>query len=275
MLDNKHNLSIRKQCQYLRINRSSVYFKKVFNLAEEHLIKQIEEIYEEYPIYGYRRISAILKNKGMIINQKRVLRLMRKQQLRAIYPGANTSKRNHQEMVYPYLLKNLDITKAHQVWQIDITYIRTKKGMLYLTGIIDVFSRVIVSYRVSNSLSTESCILALEDALSKYGTPEIVNSDQGSQFTSSEWLKYLQEKAIKVSMTGKGRSNDNGYIERLWRTLKYEGIYLHNLHNLRNVIELKTQIGKLIEWYNNERPHQSLNYCTPVSVCDKINILSI
>jgi len=162
MLDNNHNLSIRKQCQLLRINRSSLYFKKVFNLEEEHLIKQIKEIYEEYPIYGYRRISTILKNKGIIINQKRVLRLMQKQQLEAIYPGPNTSKRNHQKMVYSYLLKNLEITKPHQAWQIDITYLRTDKGMMYLVGIIDIFSKLMVGYRLSNSLS-------IEDAVSKYG----------------------------------------------------------------------------------------------------------
>lgn len=206
----------------------------------------------------------MLNREGIMVNGKKVLRIMRKLGLKAIYPGPNTSKRNLAEQVKPYLLRDLKITRPNQVWQIDITYLRTEKGFVYLTAFIDVYTRLVVDWSVSNDLSSYSCTSLLDRAILTE-KPEIINSDQGSQFTSSEWLKLLEKEEISVSMTGKGRSNDNSYIERFWRSLKYEGIYLHNL---RSVKDLKKYLPKLIDWYNNERPHQSLNYMTPREFAD-------
>jgi len=185
--------------------------------------------------------------------------------LQAIYPGPNTSKRNHAEMVYPYLLKGLAVVKLHQIWQIDITYLRVEGGFVYFVALIDVYSRMVVSWRLSNDLATDSALDILDDAISKYGIPEIVNSDQGAQFTSSFWVEALAKHHIKISMTGKGRSNDNAYVERLWRTLKYEGIYLHGYNTIK---ELKRELPNLINWYNFKRPHQALGYLTPAEKAD-------
>lgn len=180
--------------------------------------------------------------------------------LKAIYPGPNTSARNHAEMVYPYLLKDLEINYFNQVWQTDISYIRVGNGFMYLTGIIDVYSRKVLSYRVSSCLGGESCVDALEDAISKYGLPEIINSDQGSQYTSQLWVKRVKDLNIKISMTGKGRCNDNAYIERFWRTAKYEWL---KLRFIPTAAKLKNELANFMEWYNNQRPHQSIGYQTP------------
>ena len=188
---------------------------------------------------------------------------MREMDLYAIYPRANTSIRNNEHAVFPYLLKCLVLTKPHQVWQVDITYLRTTKGFMYLVAIIDMYSRMIVGYRLSNSLCTESCKSALEDAILKYGTPVILNSDQGTQFTSKSWVKTLAHYKIKISMTGIGRCTDNAYIERLWRAFKYEGSYLYQWNTVE---DLKANIPKWVYWYNYDRPHQSLNYSTPADV---------
>ena len=186
----------------------------------------------------------MLNREGIIINGKKVLRIMRKLRLKAIYPGPNTSKRNLVDQVKPYLLEGLKITRPNQVWQIDITYLRTEKGFVCLTAFIDVYTRLVIDWSVSNDLSSYSCTSLLDRAILTE-KPEIINSDQGSQFTSSDWLELLEEKGISVSMTGKGRSNDNSYIERFWRSLKYEGIYLHNLRSVKN---LKQYLPKLIDW---------------------------
>jgi putative transposase len=188
---------------------------------------------------------------------------MQMMNLKAIYPGPNTSKRNLQELVYPYLLKDLQINRANQVWQTDITYLRRSNGFIYLTALIDVYSRLVVGYRLSSSLCVDSCLLALEDAISKYGEPEIINSDQGSQFTSTDWVSRLSAGKISISMTGKGRCNDNANIERLWRSFKYEGSYLYKWYS---VLELKGNIRGWLDWYNNNRPHQALDYKTPYEV---------
>lgn len=205
-------------------------------------------------------MTQALKRNGIVVNHKKVSKLMKMLNLKAIYPGPNTSIRNHAEMVYPYLLKDTKINHLNQVWQTDISYIRVGSGFMYLTGIIDVYSRRVLSYRVSNSLNVSSCIDVLEDAVSKYGTPEIINSDQGSQYTSESWVNRVKDLNIKISMTGKGRCNDNAYIERLWRTLKYEWL---KLRFIPTVEKLKIELKKFKDWYNNERPHQSLSYLTP------------
>jgi putative transposase len=253
-------LSLRRKTELLKVSRSKLYYQPKSRPSEDEIIDKILELYELHPVYGYRRMTLCLRRQGIVINHKKVRKLMRMLNLKAIYPGPNTSARNHAEMVYPYLLKGLKINHFNQVWQTDISYIRVGNGFMYLTGIIDVYSRKILSYRVSNSLSSIACIEALEDAVSKYGRPEIINSDQGSQYTSELWIKKVQDFGIKISMTGKGRCNDNAYIERFWRTVKYEWL---KLKHIPTVEKLKMELKKFIKWYNNERPHQSLGYKTP------------
>jgi putative transposase len=207
----------------------------------------------------------MLKRKGFLINKKRVQRLMKMLGLQAIYPGPNTSKRNMAELVYPYLLKNLPVVTRHQVWQIDITYLRVSNGFVYLIALIDVWSRLVVSWRLSNDLCVEAVCETLVSGIEKYGCPEIINSDQGSQFSSEIWVSSLKDYGILISMTGKGRSNDNAYIERLWRSLKYEQIYLHDYKTIK---ELKRELPGIIDWYNYERPHSALGYLTPSEKAD-------
>ena len=269
MIDkNNTSISIRRQSNLLSLNRSSFYLRPQVR-DDSYLCNMIAEIYSDYPIYGYRRITAILSRQGIKVNRKRVQRLMRIMNLRAIYPGPNTSKRNLSDMVYPYLLSGLTLNKPHLVWQVDITYLRTNHGFMYLVALIDLYSRLIVGWRLSNSLCTASCLDSLSDAIFRYGKPDIINSDQGSQFTSEAWIQELQKHGIKVSMTGKRRCNDNANIERLWRSFKYEGSYLYKW---QTVLELKTNIPKWVKWYNNERPHQALNYQTPFEkYCGPVN----
>ena len=253
-------VSFRRQCELLSLTRSNFYYQQKVRLDEDLIINEILDIYQKHPCYGYRRISAILKSRGFAINRKRVQRLMNLLNLKAIYPGINTSKRNANEKIYSYLLKGLEVVRPHQVWQIDITYLRVECGFIYLVGLLDVYSRTLVGWRLSNSLDTRSCIDDLEGAIAKYGIPEIINSDKGCQFTAKEWIDTLTGYAIKVSMTGQGRSNDNAYIERFWRTAKYEWLFINEI---RTVSDLKKELPKLIDWYNNERPHQGINYLTP------------
>ena len=232
--------------------------EEVFKLSN-----MIAEIYAQYPVYRYRRIKAMLqRERNIIVNHKRVQRLMKEMDLYAIYPRPNTSKKDVKATIFPYLLKGFPIVKAHQVWQVDITYLRTIKGFMYLVAIIDMYSRMIVGYRLSNNLCTENCKSALEDAVLEYGSPEILNSDQGSQFTSELWVKQLAEYGIKISMTGKGRCCDNAF-ERLWRAFKYEGSYLYQWNTVE---DLKCNIVKWVNWYNYKRPHQSLNFSTPAEI---------
>lgn len=254
-------LSIRRQAELLSLNRSSLYLQGKSKEDELELCNSIAEIYSNYPIYGYRRIREMLLRGGICVNHKRVARLMKEMNLRAIYPGPNTSKRAIGSMVYKYLLSDVSIIRPNQVWQVDITYLRTSYGFVYLVAFIDVYSRVVVGWRLSNDLAAQSCLLALHDAIMNYGLPEIINSDQGSQFTSDDWIKFLQSNNIKISMTGKGRCNDNANIERLWRSFKYEGSYLYKWNTVQ---ELKTNIPRWLDWYNNERPHQALKYKTPI-----------
>jgi len=224
------------------------------------MVDKLLDIYETHPVYGYRRITSSLRRQGMVVNHKKIQKLMKMLNLKAIYPGPNTSARNHAEMVHPYLLNDLKINYFNQVWQTDISYLRVGNGFMYLTAIVDVYSRKALSYRISNSLSCAACIDALEDAVSIYGKPEIINSDQGSQYTSDLWIGKVKELNIKISMTGKGRCNDNAYIERFWRTVKYEWL---KLKFIPTVEKLKIELKDFMIWYNNKRPHQSIGYQTP------------
>ena len=212
--------------------------------------------------YGYRRITKELKARGCEVNHKRVQRLMRLGGIQAIFPGPNTSRRNKLNAIYPYLLRDKAITHPNQVWMVDITYLRMLDGFMYLVALIDVYSRYVVGWSLSCTLETESCIDALKQGF-YYGIPKIVNSDQGCQFTSEDWIATLCQYEIKVSMTGKGRCTDNVYIERFWRSFKQEEFYLNDYASVK---DLKKSIRAYIEFYNNQRWHQSLDYKKPAEI---------
>ena len=220
----------------------------------------LAEFYQEYPVYEYRRLTACLRRKGYDIKGKRILRLMREMGLRAIYPAPKTTLIDRSAHKYPYALSGMAVTKPHRAWQIDITYLRTDHGFIYLNALIDVYSRFIVGWSLSNTLDTQACLRTLENAIENQGVPDIINSDQGVQFTSEAWIKELTKQEILISMSGRGRSNDNAQIKRLWRTLKYEWTYLNGS---RTVADYKRLLPKFMAWYNHERPHQALDYQTP------------
>ena len=257
------SLSLRRQCELLHVNRSSLYYKPKGEDAHDlSLLNEIRDIWIRYPFYGYRRITWALRQKGIKVNHKRVQRLMNLGGIHAIYPGPNTSRRNKKHAVQPYLLKGKKVTAPNQAWMVDITYLRLDKGFVYLVALIDVYSRYIVDWRLSTTLETSFCIEALKSALDK-GKPHIVNTDQGCQFTSEEWISFLKESEILISMTGKGRCLDNVYIERFWRSLKREKFYLFEYDSIK---ELKKDIAEYMDFYNNERPHQSLNNRIPANL---------
>lgn len=223
----------------------------------------IDEKYTSCPFYGRRRMTlSIADDVAFEVNEKRVARLMKEMGIRAIYPKKNLSKSHQSHKKYPYLLGEMDVTKANQAWAIDITYIRLEKGFAYMVAMIDWYSRKILSWRLTNTLGTEACIDVLEEALRK-GKPEIINSDQGVQFTSSLWVSAITQRGISISMDGKGRAFDNIFIERFWRSLKYEDIYLRKY---RTIIEAREGIRNYIAFYNTDRKHMALNYRTPDQV---------
>jgi len=238
------------------------YQGKPPDIDDVELLNMIRDVWMRYPFYGYRRITKELRGNSILVNRKRVQRLMALGGIHAIYPGPNTSRRNQLHAVYPHLLKGLCITKANQVWQVDITYLRMGQGFMYLVALIDVYSRYVVGWSVSNTLDTSFCVESLNSGL-RLAIPDIVNSDQGCQFTSEEWIEALKEKQIKISMTGKGRCLDNIYIERFWRSFKQEEFYLNDYQNVR---ELKKAIAEYMEFYNHKRWHQSLGYKKPADV---------
>lgn len=245
------------------MNRSSLYYKeKATDCSDIDLLNAIREIWERRSYYGYRRITNELRKAGLMVNRKRVARVMIWGGIQAIFPGPNTSRRNKQHAVYPYLLRGLTIERANQVWMVDITYLRMEEGFMYLVALIDVYSRYVVSWSISNTLETGFCLEALRLGLS-VAKPEIVNSDQGCQFTSDDWVNELKAEGITISMTGVGRCLDNVYIERFWRSFKREEFYLYEYRSVR---ELKKGVWAYIEFYNHERGHQSLGYKTPAEV---------
>lgn len=265
VLEKGQNLSLRKRTKLLGVNLSSLYVKKTRNenTDEAIIMNEIRDIYERHPFKGYRRVTLDLKDLGFDINRKRVYRLMKAMGLMAIYPKMNLSKRRQEGKVHRYLLKSCPPLKPHDVWCVDITYIKIKTGFLYLTALIDVVSRHIMGYKVSTNLDTESCLYALEMALKRGYMPKIINSDQGCQFTSQEWLYSLSLLGIKISMDGKSRCLDNISIERFWRTLKYEEVYLKTYDTVK---EAKKELGNYIDWYNNHRRHSGLEYHKPIEV---------
>jgi putative transposase len=262
--ENNIGLSITEQCQMLNLARSTRYYRPSDESPENQIImRRLDELYTNYPTWGSRKMRDALQLEGFRVNRKRIQRLMRLMCLEAIFPKRNLSKRNQAHLVYPYLLRGVAIVRCDQVWSTDITFIRLKHGWVYMTAIIDWYSKAILSWRLSNTIDKYFCIEALEDALMRHGKPDIFNTDQGSQFTSPEFMKVLKDAEIKISMDGKGRALDNLPIERFWRTLKWDEVYLKDYENLSDA---RNQIGKYIEVYNRCRPHATLLGKTPMSV---------
>lgn len=257
-------ISIEHQCELIGLNCSSYYYQaRRESDYNEYLMRKLDELYTETPFYGVRRMTVILRQQGEMVNTKRVRRLLRLIGLETIYPKPNTSKASKDYPCrYPYLLKDLTIDRINQVWSTDITYIRLEKGFIYLVAIMDWYSRYVLSWHVSNSLDVSFCIEALEKSF-QYGYPSIFNTDQGSQFTSLAFTNALLEKNIQISQDGKGRALDNIFIERLWRSLKYEEVYLKSYGSVAEAIE---GITDFFQRYNHRRPHQSLDYLTPAKV---------
>lgn len=264
MVDQAIEMSIKRQCELLKVNRSSYYYQEV-PVSEDDLVlmKLIDELYLKRPTLGSRSMVDRLKDKGHEVNRKRVQRLMRLMGIEAIYPKPKTSMANKQHKVYSYLLKDIRVERANQVWVTDITYIPMHRGYCYLVAIMDLYSRKILSWRLSNTMDTRFCIDALKEALRKYPKPEIFNTDQGSQFTSNDFTNILKAHDIQISMDGKGRWIDNVFIERFWRSLKYEEVYLRAYDDLR---QAKKSIRDYINDYNQARRHTSLNRQTPNKV---------
>jgi putative transposase len=264
-LNRRHpQLSIRRQCQLLTLARSGVYRQPPGPDAEElALMRRIDELYMAHPFLGSRRIAVMLRQQGLSVNRKRVKRLMRAMGLIALGPKPKTSKPVSGHRIFPYLLKGMTIDKPNQVWAADITYIPIGKGFLYLVAVMDWASRAVLAWRLSNSMETGFCLAALEDALARHGKPGIFNTDQGAQFTSEAFTAALIAHGIRISMDGRGRYLDNIFIERLWRSLKHENVYLMGYVDGR---EARAGIAKWIGFYNQQRPHQALGYRTPMAL---------
>lgn len=264
LLDRRgEGLPLKTQAELLSLNRSGLYYQPLAPSAEEIALKhRIDELYTLRPYYGSRRITATLRREGWRLNRKAVQRHMREMGIAGITPGPNLSKRRSVHQVYPYLLRGLVIDGPNQVWGIDITYIRLARGWLYLVAVLDWFSRYVVSWELDDSLAPPFVLDAVASAFAQ-AKPDILNSDQGSQFTSPVYLELLHGACIRVSMDGKGRASDNVFTERLWRSLKYEEVYLHDY---QSPIEARTGISRYLDFYNHERLHQSLGYQTPAEV---------
>jgi len=264
MIDRGHELPVARQCELLGLSRSTAYYQPVpISDADLMLMRRIDELHLKWPFLGSRRLRDLLKAEGFAIGRKHVASLMRRMGLETLYrkpktsiPGAGAGHR-----VYPYRLKGLAIDTPNQVWAADITYIPMAKGFLYLVAILDWASRKVLAWRTSNTLTADFCVEALHEALAKYGTPEIFNTDQGAQFTSAEFTGVLEEsRGVRISMDGRGRWIDNVFVERLWRSLKYEEVYLHAYGS---IAEANRGIGTYFDFYNRVRPHQGLDRLTP------------
>lgn len=257
------NVTQKRQCVLAGVSRSTVYVKRkrvVFVEADEVLKRLIDEEYTRHPFYGSRKMVVYLFHCGHRVNRKRVQRLMRSMFLAGMAPGPNTSAAHPQHKVYPYLLRGVPVVRANQVWSTDITYVRLERGFAYLVAIIDWYSRRVLSWRISNSMEAAFCVDCLEDALREHGKPEVFNTDQGTQFTSEDFTGVLKREDITISMDGRGRAYDNIFVERLWRNVKHEDVYINGYATME---ELLIGLTKYFGFYNTERPHQSLEYQTP------------
>jgi putative transposase len=256
---------VARQCELLGLSRSSFYYRPGRGRESTENIRvmnQIDRIYTKWPFYGSPRVTDELRQRGWEVNEKRVARLMRRMGLQAVVPGPHTSRPHPEHRIYPYLLRDLEVVEANQVWCSDITYIPMRRGFLYLVAVMDWYSRYVLSWELSNSLETGFCIVALERAL-RQGSPGIFNTDQGAQFTSEAFTQRLQSEAIQISMDGKGRALDNIFVERLWRTLKYEEVYLRDYPD---GLEALKGLRRYFRFYNDRRRHQALEKKTPAEV---------
>jgi putative transposase len=264
MIDREHKLPIRKQAKVLEISRSSVYYApRPISAADLILMRRIDELHLNYPFAGSRMLRDMLSRQGLEVGRRHVRSLMRKMAIEAIYRRPSTSRPAPGHRIYPYLLRGVAVTRPNQVWAMDITYIPMARGFVYLAAVVDWFSRRVLAWRLSITMDTSFCLEALQDALSKNEKPEIFNTDQGAQFTSVAFTARLKEEGIRISMDGKGRWCDNVFVERLWRSLKYEHVYLHAY---ASVAEARSQIGRYLEFFNTARPHSSLKGQTPDQV---------
>ena len=254
---------MRQQCELLRLTRATLYYEPAGETAANlRLMRRIDEEYTAHPFYGSRKMTVWLREHGESVNRKRVQRLMRLMGLEAIYPKPRLSTAGLGHRIYPYLLRNVAMERPDQVWSTDITYVPLAQGFMYLAATIDWYSRYVVAWRLSNTLDGRFCLEALEEALAR-GKPEIFNSDQGAQFTAQAWTGRLESAGVQVSMDGRGRCLDNVFVERLWRSVKYEDVYLRGYEA---VPDLERGLGRYFGFYNQERPHQSLGYRTPAKV---------
>jgi len=261
MIKRKHRLSLSRQAQLLDLSRASLYYQPVpASDADLRLMRRIDELHLEWPFCGSRMLRDLLVLEGFLVGRKHVATLMRKMGIEALYQRTNTSCRHPAHPVFPYLLRGLVINRANQVWAADITYLPMARGFVYLIAVIDWFSRKILTWRISNSLTADFCVEAVAEASAHYGTPEIFNTDQGSQFSSAAFLELLRHHAIRISMDGRGAWRDNVFVERLWRSIKYEEVYLHAYDS---VSAAKAGSARYVAFYNTRRPHTALDRNTP------------
>jgi putative transposase len=270
MVSKEHVLPVTRQCKLLSLNRSTYYYQaKSVSETDLKLMRRIDEMHLKRPFYGSRRIRDWLWEEGHDINRKKVQRLMREMGIMALYPKKGTSRPGKGHKVYPYLLRGLEINRPNQVWATDITYIPMAKGFVYLVVVMDWYSRKALSWRLSNTMGSDFCVDALEEAIRRYGTPEIFNTDQGAQFTSDAFTGVLKEHGIRISMDGKGRWVDNVFVERLWRSVKYEEVYLHAYES---IIEARNRINWYLGFYNAERKHQTLRMTPDQAYSEEITL---
>ena len=264
MIERKHPLPLTRQSQILKLSRSSLYYESVAVSSRDlELMRLIDEIHMKHPFMGSRSIRDQLQDKGHQVGRQHVSTLMKKMGIAALYKKPNLSRPNLQHKVYPYLLRGVEITRANHVWAADITYIPMARGFCYLVAIMDWASRKVMAWRLSNTLDASFCVEALKEALGKYGSPEIFNTDQGSQFTSGAFIEILEDHGISISMDGKGRWMDNVFIERLWWSVKYQDVYLKGYSS---IAEARNGLREYFEFYNGQRRHQSLDRRTPDNV---------
>lgn len=261
MIDRKHELSATRQAKALGISRGSIYYlPRPVSAADLALMRRVDELHLDYPFSGSRMLQGLLRGEGHKVGRLKVRNLMKRMGIEAIYRRPNTSKPAPGHKIYPYLLRTLPVTRPNQVWAMDITYIPMARSFVYLAAVVDWYSRRVLSWRLSITLETDFCIEAVNEALARHGKPDIFNTDQGSQFTSIDFIKVLKNATIAISMDGKGAWRDNVFVERLWRTIKYEEVYLHAY---RDVPEARAGIGQYLGFYNTKRPHSSLDGQTP------------
>jgi len=264
MVDKAHKLPVIQQTKLLALSHSSVYYQaRPVSDPDLLLMRRMDELHLNHPFAGSRMLRDMLKLEGHAVGRKHISTLMKKMGIEALYRKANSSQRNQAHRVYPYLLRDMNITQPNQVWAMDTTYIPMRRGFVYLTAVLDWATRKVLAWRLSNSLTPDACVDALEEAILKYGVPEIMNTDQGSQFTSAAFISILNQHHIRISMDGKGCWKDNVFVERLWRTVKYEEIYLHGYDT---VSEVKQALKRYFGFYNQRRPHSVLDGQTPDAV---------